>query len=65
MSSKQDAINLIEKLPENSSTMDIMAELYFKSKIEKGRAEIDQGNLLTQDEVEKKMRTWAKSIGQK
>jgi len=33
MSSKQEAINLIEKLPEESSTLGIMAELHFKSEV--------------------------------
>ena len=42
-----------------------MAELYFKSKIEKGRMSIQEGRILTQEEVEKKMMIWAKSIGQK
>ena len=65
MNSKRDAIEMIEKLPEDSSTSDIMAELYFKSKIEKGRMDIREGRVLTQEEVEKKMSVWAKSIGQK
>lgn len=65
MSTKQEAIDLIGKLPEDSSTLDIMAELYFKSKVEKGLEAIEKGELLTQEEVEKEMRSWAKSIGQK
>ena len=65
MSTKQEAIDLIGKLPEESSTMDIMAELYFKSKIEKGLKDIEDGKLLSQEELEQKMRLWAKSIGQK
>jgi len=65
MTTKQEAIDLIEKLPEESSTLDIMAELHFKSKVEKGLKDIEEGRLLSQEEVEQKMRTWAKSIGQK
>jgi len=65
MSAKQEVLDLIKKLPEESSTTDIMSELYFKSKVEKGLKDIEEGRLLSQDEVEHKMRTWAKSIGQK
>lgn len=65
MSTKQEAIALIEKLPEESSTTEIMAELFFKSKVEKGLQDIREGRVFTQEDVEEKMRAWAKSIGQK
>ncbi len=65
MSQKDEAMELIQKMPESSTTSDIMAELYFKSKVEKGRQDIREGRVLTQEEVEKKMAIWAKSIGRK
>jgi len=41
---------------------DIVAELHFKSKVEKGLKDIEEGRLLSQEEGEQKMRTWAKSV---
>jgi len=58
MSTEQEAIKLIGKLSEESSALDIMAELHFKLKVERGLTDIEEGRLLSQEEVEKKMRIW-------
>ena len=58
MNTKQEAIDLIGKLQKENSTMESKAELYFKSKIEKGLQDIEEGKLLSQEEVEEKMSAW-------
>ena len=40
---KDDVIKMIERLPEDSGVADIMAELYFRLKVETGLKELDEG----------------------
>jgi predicted transcriptional regulator len=61
---KKDAIKLIKELPEQCSLSDIMAELYFKIKVEQGLKDIEEGKVISHEEVREKMTKWAKSIGQ-
>jgi predicted transcriptional regulator len=49
---------MIDKLPENCSIEDIQYTLYVRSKIEKGQKDIDEGNLLSHDEVKARMDKW-------
>jgi len=60
---KEEVIQLIENLPDECSISDIMAELYFKQKVEEGLYDIEQGRILSQEEIRKQMAQWAKSIG--
>jgi predicted transcriptional regulator len=55
---KDDVKQMIDKLPENCSIEDIQYTLYVKSKIEKGQKDIEEGNLLSQDEVKARMDKW-------
>ena len=64
MSAKQEAKNLIDILPESSSIDDIIAGLAFKSKVEKGLLEINNGDILSHEQVEENMKKWALSLGQ-
>lgn len=61
---KEEAIKLIKKLPDECTVTDIMAELYFKQKVEQGLKDIEEGRIITQEEVRQRMSKWAKSIGQ-
>ena len=40
---KDDVIAMIQQMPDDTSVTDIMAELYFKYKVDKGLAELDKG----------------------
>jgi phosphohistidine swiveling domain-containing protein len=48
---KQEVINLISRLPENATLEDIMYELYVLQKHKKAMAAIENGDILTVDEV--------------
>ena len=61
---KEEAIKLIQQLPDECTLTDIMAELYFKQKVEQGLTDIEEGRTISQEEVKKRMAKWAKSIGQ-
>ncbi len=50
---KNNALELIFKLPNDCSYEDIMYSLYVKSKVEAGLNDIKNGNYYTHEEVEK------------
>ncbi len=55
---KEDVIELIRRLPENVTLPDIMEELYVRQKIERGLAQLDNGQGLTTDEARERLRRW-------
>ena len=58
MSVKQQVINLVENLPEEVTVDDVMRELYFKAKVDKGLEELDQGNGIPHEAVEHRLARW-------
>ena len=62
---KEDAIKLIQELPDKCTITDIMAELYFKQKVEQGLKDIENGKIISHEDVRKRMAKWAKSIGRR
>jgi predicted transcriptional regulator len=57
---KEELKQLIDDLPENFTIEDIQYRLYVRSKIEKGLKDIEEGNVLTHDEVLTRMAQWIK-----
>jgi predicted transcriptional regulator len=51
---KEEAIHLIETLPDTCSWDDIIYELYVKKKIEKGLKAVEDGLLVSHEEVKKR-----------
>ncbi len=43
-----EVIQMIERLPDDAGIADIMAELYFRLKVETGLKELDEGKGITQ-----------------
>ncbi len=60
MSSKEIAIELIQKLPEETSLMDIAQEIEFVAGIREGTAELDRGEYFSAEEIFKQIPQWAK-----
>ena len=58
LSIKESTIELIKKLPEDCSMEDIQYELYVKSKIEAGLKDIDEGHLLSEEDMDKEINRW-------
>ena len=50
---KEEAINLINRLPDEASWDDIMYEMYVKKKIELGINAADEGRVLPHEEVKR------------
>ncbi|MCP4137742.1 MAG: hypothetical protein GY754_42655 [bacterium] len=55
---KKSIINMIERLPEDVTVDDVMAELYFRTQIDGGLQELDNGKGIPHEEVKKRMSKW-------
>lgn len=62
---KSQVVGLINNLPEDSSWEDIQYHIYVREKVEKGINDIDSGDVISQDEAERKIESWLRSSGQK
>ena len=60
---KQEALDLIERMPETATTSDIMAELYFKEQVEQGLRDVAAGRVITHEELRERMARWRRSAG--
>lgn len=57
-SAKQEAIELIRSLPDDSTLEDIQYHLYVRQKVLRGLRDIEDGRSQTQEDVEKRMEKW-------
>ena len=55
---KEEVRKILDRLPDDSSFEDIQYHIYVREKIEHGLADIREGRLLTQEEVEQRMSKW-------
>lgn len=55
---KQEVIKMIRSMPDDASVADIMAELYFRQKVDSGLRQLDEGKGLTHDQVKKRLGKW-------
>jgi predicted transcriptional regulator len=61
---KEEAIKMIQSLPEDTSFKDILYHLYVREKVEEGLHAIDEGRVMTQEEAERRVAERVKSFGQ-
>ena len=55
---KEKVIELIRGLPDDITVDDIMEELYFKSQVDEGLAQLDRGEGIPHEDVEKRLSRW-------
>ena len=60
---KQDVLRFIEKLPDDFSVDEIMAELYFKQQVEEGMRVAEEGHVYSHEQVKNMVQEWRKSSG--
>jgi predicted transcriptional regulator len=60
---KTEALELIEKLPDDVTTGVIMEELYFKQQVDRGLRDVAEGKVLTHQELKERIARWRKSAG--
>ena len=60
---KKEAIDLIERLPDDVNTGDIIEELYFKWQVDEGLRDVVAGRTLSHEELRERLAQWRKSAG--
>jgi len=58
MSNKQIVEDLLQRIPEGASLHDIAREIEFVDVVRKGLAELDRGQRIPIEEVEREMPSW-------
>jgi len=60
---KREAIDLIERLPDEVNTADIIEELYFKWQVDEGLRDVVEGRTLSHGELKERLAQWRISAG--
>ncbi len=55
---KQEAQRILDALPDDASLEQIQYHLYVVQKIEAGLRDVEEGRLLSQEEVERRIAKW-------
>lgn len=55
---KQDALNIINQLPDNADMEEIMYRLYVLDKVRKGQEAVERGDTLTSEELQRDIDSW-------
>lgn len=55
---KEEVIQLVKAMPDNVTLEDVLEELYFKIQVDQGLAELDRGESLPHEEVERRLAKW-------
>ncbi len=57
-STKRAVIEMIERLPDDASVEDIMAELYFRQKVDEGLGQLDAGQGIDHEDAKRRLGKW-------
>ena len=55
---KQEALNVISKMPDTAEIDDIMYRLYVIDKVRKGREAVQRGEVVSIEELKKEIASW-------
>ena len=55
---KQEALNVISKMPETSEIDDIMYRLYVIDKVRKGREAVQRGEVVSIEDLKREIESW-------
>ena len=55
---KDEVRALLEKIPDEASLNDIQYHIYVRQKIERGLKAIEEGDVIPQEELQKRMARW-------
>ena len=55
---KEDIRKMLEALPDDATWEDVQHSIYIRERVERGRREADEGKILEEDEVERRMEQW-------
>ena len=57
-SAKQDALEAIQRLPDDAGSEEIMYRLYVLDKIRKGQEAADRGETITSEKLKREIDSW-------
>ena len=57
-SAKEEVMEILKRLPDNSTLEQIQYHLYVCQKIQRGIKDVDEGRTFTQEEMERRMEKW-------
>ena len=57
---KEEVVKMIKNLPDEVGYDEIMAEIYFKQKVDKSLKQIDEGKVISHEEAKKRIEKWIK-----
>ena len=60
-SAKEEVMQLLKELPDNSTLEEIQYHLYVRQKIQLGIRDVEEGRTYSQEEMEKRMEKWRMS----
>ncbi len=55
---KEVVIEMIQRLPDDVTLTDIMAELYFRQKVDEGLRQLDSGQGIPHEDAKKRLAPW-------
>jgi predicted transcriptional regulator len=55
---KEEVRKMLDQIPDDASLEDIQYHIYVREKIERGLKDIEEGRMLSQEEVEQRMSKW-------
>ncbi len=55
---KELVIEMIRGMPDDATVADIMAELYFRQKVDEGLQQLDAGQGIDHDDAKKRLAQW-------
>lgn len=58
MTVKEAVLEMIRNLPDNVTVDDIMAELYFRQKVDQGLRELDEGKAVPHNQAREQLKKW-------
>jgi len=58
-----EALKIIQALPDDCSTEDILAELFFKQQVDAGLRDVAEGRTISHDELRERFAKWRSSAG--
>jgi len=60
---KQEALKMIRRMPDDVSLENIMYELYFRQRVDRGLREFDEGKMISHEEIKRGLTEWLQSTG--
>jgi len=55
---KEQVIELLKAMPDDATVDDVLEELYFKLQVDQGLTELDRGESIPHEEVERRLAKW-------